>query len=257
MKEELENIIFSKFPDMFEERKLPMTQTCMCWGLEAPTGWFYLIYGLCSELDRLGKEYDFTVVSEQVKEKYGTLRFYHRVENGRKTSWVYKPLKFNMFLNNTWNNFDDLLYKMCRKLKIKHFTRHIHLKRGLWFYNGQRYINRSFQNGWEGFGKTDISDYVNARISYITNKYESLSGKICYSCGTIGTYDNPMGCTDGWVSYICKDCHTEHMKVITGMPSKWHARYDLPQPSPEPGISNEPCLGDDAGEGEPESLTKE
>jgi len=248
MKEELENIIFSKFPDMFEERKLPMTQTCMCWGLEAPTGWFYLIYGLCSELDRLGKEYDFTVVAEQVKEKYGTLRFYHRVANGK--SWVYKPLKLNMFLNNSWNKFDDLLYKLCRKLKIKHFTRHIHLKRGLWFYNGQRYINRTFQNGWEGFGKTDISDYVNARISYITNKYESLSGKICYACGTIGTYDNPMGKPGGtWVSYICKNCHTEHTKDKMGIQSNWTARYDL-----DPQLSGDAATA--VGEGEPEPVTE-
>ena len=32
MKQELEEKLYTKYPKLFKERGLPMTQTCMCWG---------------------------------------------------------------------------------------------------------------------------------------------------------------------------------------------------------------------------------
>ena len=34
MKQELEEQLYKKYPKLFGERNLPMTQTCMCWGCD-------------------------------------------------------------------------------------------------------------------------------------------------------------------------------------------------------------------------------
>lgn len=56
----------------------------MCWGLECGNGWYELIDALCAQIDRhLQACFDegdrFNVKVVQVKEKFGTLRFYGRV----------------------------------------------------------------------------------------------------------------------------------------------------------------------------------
>jgi hypothetical protein len=105
MKPELQQKIFDKYPKMFGDRTKPMNETCMCWGLEVGDGWYNLIDTLCEALTytystsvqvdeedgkRLGVKpyadsYYFCVeppqvIATQVKEKYGTLRFYYREE---------------------------------------------------------------------------------------------------------------------------------------------------------------------------------
>ena len=40
MKAELQQQIFAKYPKMFGDRTKPMTETCMCWGLEVGDGWY-------------------------------------------------------------------------------------------------------------------------------------------------------------------------------------------------------------------------
>jgi hypothetical protein len=110
MKQELQEKLFSKYPKIFGDRTKPMTETCMCWGIETGCGWYEIIDTLCEaltntystsvEIDeedgkRLGIEphnfkdektsYYFRVEppqvkASQVKEKFGTLRFYHYLE---------------------------------------------------------------------------------------------------------------------------------------------------------------------------------
>lgn len=80
----------SRFPILFQDRKKPMTQTCMCWGIECPKGWWHILDQLCTVLEfhnmEFVKNYGVAIVADQVKEKFGTLRFYYTVwpvdENG-------------------------------------------------------------------------------------------------------------------------------------------------------------------------------
>lgn len=75
----------ARFPILFQERKKPMSETCMCWGCAVPLGWYHILEQLCTVLEfyniDIGKKYHLAIVAEQVKEKFGTLRFYYRVCN--------------------------------------------------------------------------------------------------------------------------------------------------------------------------------
>ena len=100
-----EKPFWKKFDYMFRERKLLMSQTTMCWGLCVGKGWKQLLWELCTklqrELDKRGNEslkMNFAV--HQVKEKYGTLRFY---VNGYT----------NKIMDALINNAEDMSFITC------------------------------------------------------------------------------------------------------------------------------------------------
>jgi len=85
IKKELTNVdvrkreILKKYPKIFAQKDLPMTQTCMCWGLDVGEGWLWLIDALCESIQEIvdsTTKYE-QVEATQVKEKYGGLRFYY------------------------------------------------------------------------------------------------------------------------------------------------------------------------------------
>jgi len=77
MNSKLEKQLYEKYPKIFRQKDLPMTQTCMCWGVETGDGWYWLINNLCRSLQ---SDTDYNnapqIEAVQVKEKFGTLRFY-------------------------------------------------------------------------------------------------------------------------------------------------------------------------------------
>ena len=82
----------SRFPILFQERKKSMRETCMCWGLEVPHGWYHIIEQLCTVLEfynmEFVKNHKIAIVADQVKEKFGTLRFYYTIRDVDKTGIV-------------------------------------------------------------------------------------------------------------------------------------------------------------------------
>jgi hypothetical protein len=124
MNAELQNKLYEKYPKIFEQKDLPMTQTAMCWGISCGDGWYNIIDNLCNEIQQLvdrpheniarykiivsqelekGEGADMLwietcresikreeskvmdqVVATQVKEKFGSLRFY--VNGGNDTT---------------------------------------------------------------------------------------------------------------------------------------------------------------------------
>jgi len=71
MEKELDKKLCADFPNLYRQRVLPMSETCMCWGFPGD-GWFDIIYRLSAALEKL----DAGIVAVQVKEKFGGLRFY-------------------------------------------------------------------------------------------------------------------------------------------------------------------------------------
>lgn len=83
MREELDKQLCEKYPKIFADRHKPITETAMCWGFEHGDGWYELINRLCNNIQSYidwqnrTEEKVTQVVADQVKEKYGTLRFYY------------------------------------------------------------------------------------------------------------------------------------------------------------------------------------
>lgn len=78
MSPEKDTALVAKYPEIFRDRHGDMQETAMCWGFECGDGWYDIIDRLCAKLMELSKEVDPPHVPHavQVKEKYGTLRFY-------------------------------------------------------------------------------------------------------------------------------------------------------------------------------------
>lgn len=80
MSPELDSLLCTRYPKIFKDRHADMRSTAMCWGFECGDGWFTLIDTLCSQiqwhLDKNAEPGTPQVVAQQVKEKFGGLRFY-------------------------------------------------------------------------------------------------------------------------------------------------------------------------------------
>jgi len=88
MKRELDELLCERYPKIFRDRHAPMAETAMCWGFECGDGWFNIIDQLCSNIQHhidwkqeQKEKYErgegcSQVIAMQVKEKFGTLRFY-------------------------------------------------------------------------------------------------------------------------------------------------------------------------------------
>ena len=188
--------LMKEFPLLYGRRKLPMTQTCMCWGIDCGEGWYNPIRDLSFRLECLnyaiGKKWGFRIEAEQVKEKYGTLRFYYNVRP--VSSWYRNILSFPFrWLAGTGYNLksDGVEYKVSRFLfnmffKIGEFIR------------------------WKGLGEHEKKVVLLAIDKYVEKLIAECDGecyKLCEKCGNyIGTEYSPRCETYGWVSYLCENC---------------------------------------------------
>lgn len=83
MNKELDKQLCESYPEIFHERLYRNGDKRMCWGFECGDGWYHIIDGLCKLIENqryhneLNKKEMSPVVALQVKEKYGTLRFYY------------------------------------------------------------------------------------------------------------------------------------------------------------------------------------
>jgi hypothetical protein len=101
MKQELDALLCEKYPKMMVNRNKNMQETCMCWGFDCGDGWFNILNQLMGNIQhhidwkekqrtwniewnkehpdepRVIPEPIPQVTLDQVKEKFGTLRFYY------------------------------------------------------------------------------------------------------------------------------------------------------------------------------------
>lgn len=82
MTKELELKLQEKYPKIFRDLYGDKTVTCMHWGITCGDGWYDLIDRLCHALQWSADKNGYKqVVADQVKEKFGELRFYYHFED--------------------------------------------------------------------------------------------------------------------------------------------------------------------------------
>ena len=83
MKQEFDKLLCERYPKMMVNRNKDMKETCMCWGFECGNGWFnildHLMGNIQDHIDWKNRKEEVVaqVTLDQVKEKFGTLRFYY------------------------------------------------------------------------------------------------------------------------------------------------------------------------------------
>ena len=89
MKEELQLELVKKYPKILKHFRGDPKHTCMAWGFEVEDGWYKLLdecmekmQYFCDLCSKNGREVQ--VVADQIKEKYGDLRFYVSVYGADK-----------------------------------------------------------------------------------------------------------------------------------------------------------------------------
>ena len=98
MKRELEDKLKEDFPSIFRDLyDSKPTESCLCDGIECSNGWYQLVHDLCTEIMKLYPSEDFK--AEQVKEKFGGLRFY---VSGSTAD-----------INNVIDDFEEKSYHVC------------------------------------------------------------------------------------------------------------------------------------------------
>ena len=97
MKEELQKILYEKYPSLFSNKDKSIQESCMAWGIECNDGWYDLLSAVCwrifqhekniaeriairnkhdKENDQSDLEYQ-PVKFDQIKEKFGGIRIYY------------------------------------------------------------------------------------------------------------------------------------------------------------------------------------
>ncbi len=72
MESKLQKRLHDSYPSFFRQRTLPMSETCMCWGIECGDGWFQIIDEAIGSILRVAPKAE----ACQIKEKFGGLRIY-------------------------------------------------------------------------------------------------------------------------------------------------------------------------------------
>ena len=81
--------IMEDFPKLYAQKDLPMTHTCMCWGLEIGAGWLPIVRRLSEKLEAMIESGETpTLQCVQVKEKFGGLRFYTNISNDKVSELI-------------------------------------------------------------------------------------------------------------------------------------------------------------------------
>jgi hypothetical protein len=125
------------------------------------------------ELRQLGVDQE--IVADQVKEKFGGLRFYFSYNPKKKASFIDEGLEKIGDLFFSYTPMGRLISKMpVRLYGVGHFIKDF------------TYYRRMLK-----------------KIYKIVNKAERRSEETCEFCGKPGTQNN-----SGWITTLCNDCRT-------------------------------------------------
>ena len=85
-RDEYDKYMCEKYPDFFEQRNWDMRKTCMCWGFDIGPGWYWILDELCQSLKLISNIAGIGIAFVQIKEKFGSGRFYYNMKPSEKLS---------------------------------------------------------------------------------------------------------------------------------------------------------------------------
>lgn len=190
MTEELQEKLYLDYPDLFKEKDLPMTETCMCWGIDCGDGWENIIRNVCKSLNK-----DYALARKKKRFPYEdeiTVWFHNLC---RKIEKVFK-LKYNTLYAVKHRSYERFPGFSIRFSQIKEKF-------------GTLRIYHNFVDNFktEDVDHLDQKDIVIARerawgkIDGVLSMAHLLSEQTCEDCGAPGKL-----LTTGWWTTQCRAC---------------------------------------------------
>ena len=184
-----------KYPKIFADRFSKPTDSPIAFGIECGDGWYKVIdmlcmaasntystgiridkedaakYGIESPDDEAGERYYFSVespqiVASQIKEKFGSLRFYYRLEFDQRVTELIKSEKYpdlQRIVENFYVYFDGIVH-MAEILSINTCE-----DTGR---EGEMHVSNNGKNGWY---KTLNAEYAKSEPFYVDRNYVPVS----------------------------------------------------------------------------------
>ncbi|NDC30845.1 MAG: hypothetical protein EBZ58_07930 [Bacteroidetes bacterium] len=180
MKQELEEQLYNKYPKLFKQRKLPMTQTAMCFGLECGSGWFDIVDRMCSLIQG-------------------------HIDQSRSSAFYAK--EYNRVLRQAINGNDRNLRFRYKKFGHKDEVIEEYVKRDI----ENKPFRQPFREVAPQVEFTQIKEKFGTLRAYITGGDEychgiismavSMSAITCEECGMPGKQRG-----GGWIMTLCDNC---------------------------------------------------
>lgn len=154
---------------LYKNLHKPCTETCMCWGWEFHDGWNEVVNRLSYKLEGLNRmvydRFRVRIQADQVKEKYGTLRFYYSVH--------IDPPSYLSFISNIFGYIHDY---MRRKFDFKI----------------RRVVDEEDKIVDARYDFVDEAEYNKHREHFCNDEFHSEDGKFwkTYKVYKVGRYHN-------------------------------------------------------------------
>jgi len=128
MDAKLQNKLYEKYPKIFRGKDSSIQLSFMPWGICTENGWYWLIDELCSAL-QWDTDYNKQpqIVATQVKEKFGTLRFYTQGESERQWGMIALAQSMSVRICEVCGATKSV--KLCGKMWVKTLCERCHTKR--------------------------------------------------------------------------------------------------------------------------------
>ena len=212
--------LMKKYPILFTQKKLPMQETCMCWGIECGNGWYEPLDNLCFKLESLNKDYKkygIQIQAQQVKEKFGGLRFYYNVYFTK--SLFVRILTFPFYLCEKFLNELDFDIQFKKEIKEDNdVSLTMVANKHSFLYEIKKIChnvsNMSFFNPSQK--RVDKANLISEIADKLIRSAEDDCWNTCEICGEKNNYEKSnIITTSGWIKRICKKCSQKSFEQST------------------------------------------
>lgn len=233
---------------------LQMTKTCMCWGWECGKGWWQVLRRLSCELEALNllvyDKWKVRIQADQVKEKFGTLRFYYSVEcdnynevglAAKKTIDDFESKKDNDYFGlktivDEKGHSVDEVDADGKTTSVWHPSKcHVEVTKHKDEYEQMKKAADEAHKTLCESGYDDITPEQKIMMEWLESEAEKRVRQAeddcyhtCEECGhQIGSDWSPRCETIGWITYICDDCAEKGKSMYMKNGEKWQGNKRL------------------------------
>jgi hypothetical protein len=199
MDKELQEKLYADFPELFKEKDLPATQTCMCWGIECRNGWEPIIRNVCKVFKA---RYAMARIKKAFPHQDEITVWFHNL--CRKIERLFK-IKSNTLYTVKHRRYERFAGFSIRFSQIKEKFGTLRI-----YYNFEDNFNP------EDVDHLDPEDIKAQRerawgmVSGVLDMAHILSEQTCEDCGNPGKL-----LTNGWWVAQCRACAEKRLRCST------------------------------------------